>query len=99
MSVCGNFDKCSKFRFFSYDKARSQVFAETFGTYNLMGFCTLAPGEPVSNFTDQYTDGRRGCNPRQGPEKSLVGVGIELKSLQFEDCHHSHQATGHSKFC
>ena len=29
---------------FSYGKARSQLFAETFGTYHLMGFCTLALG-------------------------------------------------------
>ena len=31
--------------FFSYGKERSQLFfAETFGTYHVMGFCTLAPG-------------------------------------------------------
>ena len=30
-----------------------RFFAETYGAYHLMGFCTLAPGEPVSNFTDR----------------------------------------------
>ena len=74
--------------------ARSQLYAETYGTYHLMGFCTLAPGAPVSNFTDPFRDDRRGCNPRQCPEKSLVGVGIELEALQSEDCHHRQQATG-----
>ena len=55
----------------------------------------LSPREkPVSDFTDPYRDGRCGCNPRQGPEKSLVGVGIELEALHSEDCHHNHQATG-----
>ena len=74
--------------------ARSQLYAETYGAYHLMGFCTLAPGGPVSNFTNPFRDGRRGCNPRQGPEKSLVGIGIEPKALQSEDCHHCQQATG-----
>ena len=31
--------------FSSYGKARSQLFDESYGTYHLMGFCTLAPGE------------------------------------------------------
>ena len=32
-----------------------------------------------------FRDGWRGCNPLQGPEKSLTGVGIELEALQSED--------------
>ena len=60
----------------------------------LWDFALSPREEPVSNFTTQCGDGRRGCNPRQGPEKSLVGVGIELEALQSEDCHHNHQATG-----
>ena len=60
-----------------------------------MGFCTLAPG--VTRFQlHRPIKGMVGVdeNPRQEPEKSLVGVGIELEALQSEDYHHSHQATG-----
>ena len=60
----------------------------------LWDFALSPREEPVSNFTDPQRDGRRGFNPRQGPEKSLVGVGIEIEALQSEDYHHSQQATG-----
>ena len=76
--------------YFFYGMARSQLHAETYGTYHLMGFCTLAPGgtrfqlyRPIIGMVGVD------INP-QGPEKSLAGVGIELEALQSEDCHRSH---------
>ena len=54
-----------------------------FGTLHFMEFWTLS-GVPVYKL---------GMDPRQGLEKSRVGVGIELEALQPEDCHDSQQAT------
>ena len=58
-----------------------------------MGFCTLAPGGTRFQIY-RPNKGMVGVDVhRQGPEKSLVEVGIELEALQSEDCHHSYQAT------
>ena len=48
--------------------------------------------EAVSNLTDPVDGGRGGCNPLQGPEKSLVGVEVDLEALQSKDC----QPTGYT---
>ena len=60
-----------------------------------MGFCTLAPGGTRFQLYRPII-GMVGVDitPGKAPEKSLVGVGIELEALQSEDCHQSHQATG-----
>ena len=78
--------------FFSYDKARSR-FAETFGTYHLRAFVLSPREEPVSNSTVPIRDGGVDVTLSE-PRKSILGVGIELETLQSEDCHHNHRATG-----
>ena len=74
---------------------RSQLYAETYGTYHLMGFCTLAPGRarfqlhrPIKGMVGVDVTPAR---PRKIPS---IGVGIELEALQSEDCHQSGYGAG-----
>ena len=44
-----------------------------------------ARSQLFSEIPTRYRDGMPRFNPQQGPEKLLVGVGIELEDLQSEE--------------